>query len=374
MIPFNKPHLTGKEFEYIAKAMESGKISGNGLFTKKCHAFFKQVYNFGDCLLTTSCTDALEMAALLLELKPGDEVILPSFSFVSTANAFMLRGANIIFADSSAEHPNIDPDCVEKCITEATKAIVIVHYAGMACDMDKLMSISKKHNVPLIEDAAQAIHAYYKGKPLGSFGDMATFSFHETKNVLSGEGGLLVMNNKKYIERAEILWEKGTNRASFYRGEVEEYNWLDLGSSYLPSELTAAFLYAQLEHVEEVTAMRLAYWQYYNDHLVDLEQEGKIKLPKIPSKSSNNGHIFYIICSSLEERKRLIAFLYDNGIMAVFHYLPLHKSPYYLREHKNQELPNAQHYGDCLLRLPLFYEITEEHLQYICSKIKEFYR
>ena len=367
-IPYNKPYLTGKETEYITEAVYSGKISGNGNFTKKCHEFFKNNYGFKHCLLTNSCTDALEMIALLLELKERDEVIMPSYTFVSTANAFMLRGAKIKFADSLPDHPNIDPIQIEKLISPNTKAIIVVHYAGMACKMDEIMEIAKKHAIPVIEDAAQAIDTYYNGRALGSIGDMSTFSFHETKNIISGEGGMLVINNEKYKSRSEILWEKGTNRAAFFRGEVAKYNWVDLGSSFLPSEVTAAFLYAQLENLNDIENRRKEIWNLYNDSLKDI-----IETPNIPSGSGNNAHIFYIICKSLDERTALIQHLKGHGVLAVFHYLPLHESPFYLQSGDKSDLPNATKYANCLLRLPLFYELTDEQVLFICEKIKEFY-
>ena len=335
-IPYNKPYLTGKETDYITQAVYSGKISGNGDFTKKCHAFFQEKYGFQNCLLTNSCTDALEMTALLLDLQPEDEVIMPSYTFVSTANAYMLRGAKIVFADSLPNHPNIDPSKIEDLITPKTRAIVAVHYAGMACEMDELLAISKKHNIALIEDAAQAIDTTYKGKPLGGIGDMSTFSFHETKNIISGEGGMLVINNQKYKKRAEILWEKGTNRAAFFRGEVAKYNWVDLGSSYLPSEVTAAFLYAQLENLDDIERRRREVWNRYKENL-----NTTVDTISIPENSTNNAHIFYVLCKDLEERTALINHLKANDILAVFHYLPLHQSEFYLGGKKAESLPNA---------------------------------
>jgi len=372
-IPFNKPYLTGKETHYIYQAVNSGKISGDGIFTKKCHAFFENKFGFNKTLLTTSCTDALEMAAMLINIQAGDEIIAPSFTFVSTVNAFVLRGANIIFADSETNTPNIDASQIEKLITSKTKAIVIVHYAGMACDMDAIMAIAEKYDIYVIEDAAQAIDSYYKGKPLGSIGDFATFSFHETKNIIAGEGGMLVINNDKFIERAEIIREKGTNRSSFFRGEVDKYGWVDIGSSFLPSDIIAAFLYAQLENLEDIQLKRKQIWNTYYEGLIELENKSLVTLPKIPVYASNNAHMFYLTCHSLEERTRLILHLKENDIYSVFHYLSLHKSPYYIDQYNGEELINADKYSDCLVRLPLFYELTDNEINYIIHKINLFY-
>lgn len=373
MIPFNKPYLSGNELKYIQEAVFSGKISGNGVFTKKCHDFFQQQFSFTNCLLTTSCTDALEMAAILCGIEPGDEVIMPSYTFVSTANAFVLRGAKIIFADSSAENPNLDVEKLGSLITPKTKAIVPVHYAGLACDMDAIMSIANKNGLMVVEDAAQAIDSFYKGKPLGSIGHLSAFSFHETKNIISGEGGMLVVNNSKYIHRAEIIWEKGTNRAEFFRGEVNKYGWVDIGSSFLPSEVVAAFLMAQLESLERIQNRRKEIWDLYHSGLNELEVKGRLKLPFIPEYATNNAHLFYLICSSLDERSRLIEHLKKNDILAVFHYLSLHQSPYYKALHDGRVLTNADNYSDCLVRLPLFYELTNEQVEFIIEKIKIFF-
>lgn len=373
MIPFNKPYLSGNELKYIQEAVYSGKISGNGVFTKKCHAFFQQQYQFNKCLLTTSCTDALEMAAILCKIEPGDEVIMPSFTFVSTANAFVLRGAKIVFADSSAENPNLDVDKLGSLITPKTKAIVPVHYAGVACDMDGIMNIAEKNNLLVIEDAAQAIDSYYKGRPLGSIGQLSAFSFHETKNIISGEGGMMVINNTKFNHRAEIIWEKGTNRAEFFRGEVDKYGWVDIGSSFLPSEVVAAFLMAQLESLTRIQNRRKEIWNLYHAGLKELEIKGQLKLPVIPDYATNNAHLFYLICSSLDERSRLIDHLKKNDILAVFHYLSLHQSPFYQKLHDGRGLPSADYYSDCLVRLPLFYELTNEQVEYIIEKITEFF-
>jgi dTDP-4-amino-4,6-dideoxygalactose transaminase len=373
MIPFNKPYLTGKEAHYLYQAVLSGKISGDGVFSKKCHAFFENKYGFKKALLTTSCTDALEMAAILIDIQPGDEVIAPSYTFVSTVNAFVLRGAKIIFTDSCKETPNMDVSKIEKLITGKTKAIVLVHYAGIACDMDAIMALAQKYNLYVIEDAAQAIDSYYKDRPLGSIGHMAAFSFHETKNIISGEGGLLAINEEKFSKRAEIIREKGTNRSAFFRGEIDKYGWVDIGSSFLPSDIIAAFLYAQIENLENIQERRKSIWQRYRDGLASLEEAGKIKLPVIPQYATNNAHMFYIVCSSGDERSELISMLKSEGINAVFHYLSLHKSPYYADKYNGEELPNADHYSECLVRLPFYYELTEDQQNKIISKIKEFY-
>jgi dTDP-4-amino-4,6-dideoxygalactose transaminase len=313
------------------------------------------------------------MAAILAEIRPGDEVILPSYTFVSTANAFVLRGANLQFADSLPDVPNIDPLEIEKLITPKTKAIVVVHYGGVACMMDEIMAIAAKHNLLVIEDAAQAIDSFYKGRALGSIGHFSAFSFHETKNVISGEGGMIVLNRKEYIPRAEIIREKGTNRTAFFRGEVDKYNWVDIGSSFLPSEITAAFLFAQLEHLEQIQAKRKILWNLYYSLLVPLEKRGLLMLPVIPEFASNNAHLFYIRLNSLDERTRVADYLKKNGILAVFHYLSLHKSPFYKHRYTKRDLPNSNLFSDTLLRLPMYYELSENDLRFIVAKIKEFY-
>lgn len=368
MIPFNKPYLTGKETEYIEESVKSGKISGNGIFTKKCQDFFEANYNIKKALLTTSCTDALEMAAILINLQEGDEVIMPSYTFVSTANAFVLRGAKIIFADSMSNHPNIDASKIEALITSKTKAIVPVHYAGVACDMDTIMDLAKKHNLFVIEDAAQAIDSYFIGKDgvkkaLGSIGHLAAFSFHETKNIIAGEGGLLAINDEQFINRAEIIWEKGTNRSSFFRGEVDKYGWVDIGSSFLPSEIIAAFLWAQLENLEKIQTKRKDIWNDYFSKLNDWAKENEIRLPELPSYATNNAHMFYLVCKNLEQRTQFIEKLKADGIMAVFHYISLHKSPFYQDKHDARELPETDNFTDTLVRLPLFYELSNNGQQ-----------
>ena len=373
MIPYNKPYLTGKETKYIEEAVASGKISGNGKHTRLCQSFLEERYSFKKWLLTTSCTDALEMAAILVNIQPGDEVIMPSYTFVSTANAFVLRGAKIIFDDSNEENPNLDVSRIEKLITEKTKAIVIVHYAGIACDMDVIMQISKKYKLFVIEDAAQAIESFYKNRALGSIGHLAAFSFHETKNIISGEGGLLAINDEQFMKRAEVIWEKGTNRSAFFRGEVDKYGWIDIGSSFLHSEVTAAFLWAQLEQLENIQKCRKQIWSAYKSGLKELEQKRKISLPKIPDYATNNAHLFYVLCKTETERSDLIKFLRDNNIHAVFHYLCLHESPFYREKHDDRDLPNSNNYSEVLLRLPLFYELKQEQVEYITAKINDFY-
>lgn len=374
MIPFNKPFLTGKEAHYMYQAVYTGKLSGNGEFTKKCQKFFEEKYGFKKALLTTSCTDALEMCAILCDVQPGDEVIVPSYTFVSSALAFVRQGAKIIFADSMASNPNIDAEKLEALITPKTKVIVPVHYAGVACDMDRIMEIANKHNILVVEDAAQAIDSYYKGRPLGSIGHMSAFSFHETKNIIAGEGGLLAINDERFIRRAEIIWEKGTNRSEFFRGEVNKYGWVDTGSSFLPSEVIAAFLWAQLENMELIQSRRKVIWEQYHEGLRELEEKGLIRLPEIPAYSTNNAHMFYLVCSSLEERTALIKHLKDNGILAVFHYLSLHLSNYYTKNNHNiPNLPECDRYADCLVRLPMYYELSSDNVKVIIEKIIMFY-
>jgi dTDP-4-amino-4,6-dideoxygalactose transaminase len=373
MITFNKPYLTGKETDYIKDAVSNLKISGDGIYTKKCHELFCKKYGFKKVLLTTSCTDALEMAAILLDIKEGDEVIAPSYTFVSTVNAFVLRGAKIIFIDSSPENPNMDVRAIESKITPRTKVILPVHYAGIACDMEAIMKLAEKHNLFVVEDAAQAIDAYYKGKPLGTIGHLSAFSFHETKNIISGEGGMLVINDDRFVQRAEIIREKGTNRSAFFRGEVDKYGWVDIGSSFLPSDIIAAFLYAQLENVDQIQQRRKAIWELYRAGLAPLGKAGKIRLPFIPEYASNNAHMFYVICASLEERTQLVKYLKDNGIHAVFHYLSLHKSPYYTSRYEGAELPYSDLYSDTLLRLPFYYELADGQVKTIVDAIVSFY-
>lgn len=371
-IPFNKPYLTGKETSYIEKAVMSGKISGNGMYTQKCQSFFEEEYGFKKTLLTTSCTDALEMCAILLNIQEGDEVIIPSYTFVSTANAFVLRGANIIFADSSSDHPNMDAQKVEALITEKTKAIVVVHYAGFSCDMDVILELANKYDLYVVEDAAQAIDSYYKGRPLGSLGHLSTFSFHETKNIQCGEGGMLAINDTQFVDRAEIIWEKGTNRSAFFRGEIDKYGWVDIGSSFLPSEVTSAFLWAQLEQLKRIQDQRKHIWNFYFEKLSSLTKHG-VMLPNIPTYGTNNAHMFYLVCSNPEERSELIQYLKKADVYSVFHYLSLHKSPFFKDKYSGEELTNSDLYTERLVRLPMFFELTDENLEMITRNILEFY-
>jgi dTDP-4-amino-4,6-dideoxygalactose transaminase len=372
-IPFNKPYLTGKETDYIKLAVESGKISGNGMYTKKCHSFFHSRFGLKKCLLTTSCTDALEMAAILCNLKQGDEVILPAFTFVSTANAFILRGAKPVFVDSRADHPGIDESKIEELITSRTKAIIPVHYAGVACDMDIIMDIANRFQIIVVEDAAQAVDSGYKGGPLGGIGQLGCFSFHETKNIQCGEGGMLSVNDEAFFKRAEIIWEKGTNRTDFFRGEVNKYEWVDIGSSFLPSEIIAGFLFAQIENLDLIQVRRKQVWKQYYDRLKPLEEKGYLRLPFIPDYASNNAHMLYIVLNNLSDREEIISHLKKAGVMAVFHYLSLHTSSYYKLKHDGRILKNSDHYSDCLLRLPMYYEITNSQVDFICDRINDFF-
>lgn len=372
MIPFNKPYLTGKEMHYIYQAVYSGKISGNGMFTRKCQEFFEQRYGFKKALLTTSCTDALEMCAMLIGIEPGDEVIVPSYTFVSTALAFVRQGAKIVFADSQANHPNMDAGKIESLVTPRTKAIVVVHYAGMACDMDTIMAVARKHRLFVIEDAAQAIESFYTGsdgirKPLGSIGHLAAFSFHETKNINSGEGGLLAINDPAFARRAEIIWEKGTNRAEFFRGEVNKYGWVDTGSSFLPSEIIAAYLWAQLENLEEIQQKRINIWNQYFEALREWCNIKNIGMPVVPEYATCNGHMFYLVFENIDQRQKVIDRFKSNGILAVFHYLSLHNSSFYKNRHDGRTLSNSDRFSDCLLRLPLFFELHDDQVDTIVS-------
>ncbi|WP_192349218.1 dTDP-4-amino-4,6-dideoxygalactose transaminase [Algoriphagus sp. Y33] len=398
-IPFNKPYLSGNELRYIEEAIALGKISGNGEFTRRCQEFFQIRYGFRKCLLTTSCTDALEMAAILLDIRPGDEVIMPSYTFVSTANAFVLRGARIVFVDSCSDRPNLDEARIEEFITPRTKAIVAVHYAGVACEMDVIMDIAGRHNLFVVEDAAQAIDSYFKGKALGSIGHLGTMSFHETKNIQCGEGGMLMINDPGMIKRAERIWEKGTDRVAFFRGEVDKYGWVDIGSSFMPSELNAAYLWAQLENLDKIQERRKAIWNDYarvfsgdidvpnvlNSDYIEVFKSLKLKIENLDSSlrggfladeaiTNNeplsilhstfpaNHHLFYLLFPSLASRTAYTAALNEKGILAVFHYQSLHRSAYAKKYFPNQcqrELLNSDRYSDCLLRLPLFYELPE---------------
>ena len=380
-IPFNKPHLTGKEAHYMYEAVYECKLSGNGKFTKRCQQWFQERYGFRKTLLTTSGTDALEMCAMLCNLQPDDEVIIPSYTFVSTALAFLREGAKVVFADSMQRNPNIDADTLESLVTPRTRVIVPVHYAGVACNMDAIMAVAKKHNLLVVEDAAQAIDSYYQSpitnhqSPLGGISHLAAFSFHETKNITAGgEGGLLVVNDERFVRRAEILWEKGTNRAEFFRGEVNKYGWVDKGSSFLPSEVNAAFLWAQLENIEDIQSKRKALWQRYWERLQPLAAKGLFSLPDIPDYATNNAHMFYLVLPNLEARTGLIAHLREQGAQAVFHYLSLHSSPYYHTRHDGRALPECDRYADCLVRLPLYYDLSLEQVDHICEAIATYYR
>lgn len=373
MVHFNQPYMAGEEFQNIINGAMAGQISGNGLFTKRCHKFFEERYKIKKALMTTSCTDALEMAALLAGIGEGDEVIVPSFTFVSTANVFATRGAKVVFADVMHDTPNIDANEIEKLITDKTKAIVVVHYAGMACEMDKILDIAKKNNLFVIEDAAQAIESAFQGKQLGTIGDYGAFSFHETKNVMCGEGGLCMVNIEENAERAEIIWEKGTNRAAFHRGEVSKYQWVDLGSSFLPSDIMAAILYAQLMKIDTIQKMRKEVWRKYYDRLRPMEKKGEVYLPVIPDYAENNGHMFYIVTKNREERDKLLFHLNVNGVMAVTHYLPLHLSQYYKNKHDGRELPNTVKFSDCLIRLPFYNVLSEEQIDFVTEKVNYFY-
>ena len=368
-IPFNKPHLTGKEAHYMYQAVYNGKLSGNGEFTKRCQHFFEEKYGFNKCLLTTSCTDALEMAAMLCDIQPGDEVIVPSYTFVSSALAFVRAGAKIVFVDSMKRNPNINAEQIESLITPKTKVIVPVHYAGVACDMYRIMEIAEKHHLLVVEDAAQAIDSYYKGRPLGTIGHLSAFSFHETKNIISGEGGMLGINDERFIRRAEILWEKGTNRAEFFRGEVNKYGWCDIGSSFLPSEVVAAFLWAQLEHLDDIQNKRKLLWNKYYELLKPFADQGRFGLPDIPDYATNNAHMFYLVCNGLAERTALIKKLKGNDILAVFHYLSLHSSEYYKDKHDGRLLSECDRYADCLVRLPMYYDLDVEDVERICEEL-----
>lgn len=379
-IPFNKPYATGNETTYILDSIKSGKISGDGKYTKFCHNFFQEKLGFKKVLLTTSCTDALEMAAILINIKPGDEVIMPSYTFVSTANAFVLRGAKIVFVDSRKDHPGIDEDLIESYITDKTKAIVPVHYAGVSCDMNKIMDIAERYNLFVIEDAAQAIDSYFvdesgNKRHLGTIGHLGAFSFHETKNLISGEGGMLVINDNQFSHRAEIIREKGTNRSSFFRGEVNKYGWVDVGSSFLPSDIIAAFLFAQLERMREIQNKRVQIWNNYSNAFNGvLNTKYNVQLPFIPDFASNNGHMYYLVLSNEKERDDLIAFLKARNIMAVFHYLSLNKSEFCSGYEIPEDLQYSDLYSNRLLRLPLYFELGREEQNFIIDSIFEFYK
>lgn len=373
-LPFHKPYFAGNESTYLAKAMSNLQLSGDGQFTKKCHVWFEENLRVNKALLTTSCTHALEMMAILLDIQEGDEVIMPSYTFVSTANAFALRGGKIVFVDIRPDTMNIDEHKIEEAITAKTKAIVAVHYAGVACEMDTIIEIAKKHNLYVVEDAAQGITSTYRGKTLGTIGDLGTYSFHDTKNITCGEGGVLLINNPAFSERAEIIREKGTNRSQFFRGQIDKYSWKDIGSSYLPSELNAAILLAQLEMLEKIQTKRHAIWSLYNELLQPLYDKKIIQLPQIPDECGHNAHIFFFKVKDLDEREKLLNHLKQNGIGAVFHYVPLHSSDAGIkfgRFHGLDEFTTNE--SEKLVRLPLYFDMDNDDIVFICSKIKEYY-
>jgi dTDP-4-amino-4,6-dideoxygalactose transaminase len=357
--------LAPESLTFIQEAIESGKTAGNGPFTRKCQSFFKQRYGFRSVLMTHSCTAALEMSALLLDIGPGDEVIMPSYTFVSTANAFVLRGAKVVFADLEPLTPNIDPQSVASLVTSRTKAIVVVHYAGIACNMSAIMKIAEQYGIWVVEDAAQTVDAYYQGRPLGSIGHLAAFSFHETKNIACGEGGMLVINEERFVERAEILWEKGTNRNAFLQGQTDKYTWVDMGSSFLMSELSAALLWAQLQHLDEIQSERKKIWSAYFDALSAID----VELPVVPADALHNAHIFYVVAKSRLERDTWIEQLKQQGIPAYFHYLPLHNSPYFASQYNGHSLPNTERFADGLLRFPLYVDLEKTIIEQIANTL-----
>lgn len=372
-IIFNKPYITGNEFKYVKKAIDSGHIAGNGKFSKKVENFFNINFGFRSSFVTTSCTDALEMSAILSNLSTQSEVIIPSYTFVSSANAFALRGAKIIFADSEKNTPNIDVSKISRLVSNKTKAILVMHYGGIACDMDPILELAKKNNLLVIEDAAQSINSYYKGAPLGSIGNFGTLSFHQTKNIVCGEGGLLIVNDKSFSKRAEIIYEKGTNRTQFMRGEIEKYGWVDIGSSFLASDIISAFLFAQLQKIETIQKMRLKIWNQYNNNLMDLLNINPLMLPFIPKYATNNAHVFYILCNNSNERKNLIKYLNKNGVNATFHYSALHKSQFFKNSYKGENLNESIKWSSCLLRLPIYPNLKLSDVDYISSLILKFY-
>ncbi len=375
MINFNVPPYVDKAADYIQECVKNQKICGDGVYTQKCNEWIEEKTGTTKCLLTTSCTHATELAALLAEIKPGDEVIMPSYTFVSTADAFVLRGATPVFVDIRPDTMNIDENLIEAAITEKTRAIVPVHYAGVSCEMDTIMDIAKRHNLVVIEDAAQGIMSTYKGKALGTIGDFGCFSFHETKNYSMGEGGALLIQHEKNVEEAEIIREKGTNRSKFYRGQIDKYTWVNYGSSYLPSDMNAAYLYAQLEIADEINDARLACWNRYYENLSELAESGKIELPFVPENCVHNAHMFYIKAKDIEERTALIDYLMENGAHSVFHYIPLHTAPAgkkFGRFHGEDNYTTKE--SERLLRLPMFYGLTLEQVDYISGLVKNFYK
>jgi len=373
IIPFNKPYLPVLSIKFMIQSALSGTIAGNGKFTKLCHRFFEERFGFRKALLTTSCSDALEMAAILCNIQSGDDVILPSFTFMSTANAFLLRGANVIFADSLPDVPNIDPDEIERLITPKTKVVTVVHYSGFACEMERIMELSRKYHFMVVEDAAHALESYYKDEPLGSIGHVGAFSFHETKNLISGEGGMIAINHEPFVSRAEVIWEKGTNRAAFNRGETEKYEWIDIGSSYLPSDVVAAFLYAQIRKFRQIQRRRKWIWWEYHERLASLEEKGFLKRPFIPQYATVNGNMFYVETSDRSVRDALLNHLQKNRIQAVFHYFPLHTSPYFRDRQTVGNLPNARRFSDTILRLPFYYSLKPKEIDYIAKTIRRFF-
>lgn len=374
MINFNVPPYTGKEMDYIRECVENQKICGDGAYTRKCNGWIEERTGIEKCLLTTSCTHATELAALLADIKPGDEVIMPAYTFVSTADAFVLRGAVPVFVDIRPDTMNIDENLIEAAVTDKTKAIVPVHYAGVSCEMDKIMEIARKYHLYVIEDAAQGVMSSYKGRALGTIGDFGCFSFHETKNYSMGEGGALLIRDRKYVEDAEIIREKGTNRSKFYRGQIDKYTWVNYGSSYLPSDMNAAYLYAQLELADQINESRLACWNRYYENLKPLAEEGYIELPVVPEGCVHNAHMFYIKAKDIEERSELISFLKTREVMSVFHYIPLHTAPAgqkFGRFHGEDRYTTKE--SERLMRLPMYYGLTIEQVDYICEQVKSFY-
>jgi dTDP-4-amino-4,6-dideoxygalactose transaminase len=377
-IPFNKPFLAGDELGHIAAAVQSGHLSGNGVFTKKAQHFFESRFSIPKCLLTSSCTDALEMAAILSGVGPGDEVIIPSYTFVSSANPFILRGATVVFCDSGDIHPNLDVNNLEQHITARTKAVVAVHYAGHACDMEGLLALQQRYGFMIIEDAAQAVDNYHvngsgQKQVLGSIGAVGALSFHETKNVICGEGGALFINDVSLTARAEIIWEKGTNRSAFWRGEVDKYGWVDIGSSFLPSEVQAAFLTAQLENLERIQNKRLTILEQYTTQLASLKNLG-VQLPERPAWSTENAHMFYLVLRSGDERDAFISFLKQHDIYPAFHYQSLHRSPFFAARYRGQTLPHADRYSGCLVRLPFYFSLSDDEIMYVCETVTNFFK
>lgn len=373
-IPFNRAFIVGKELHYISQAVLNGQIKGDGPFTKKCNSWIEDKLLVHKALLTNSCTASLELAALLFNIKDGDEIIMPSYTFTSTANAFLLQGGRPVFVDIRSDTLNMDENKIEENITANTKVICPVHYAGVGCEMDEIMAIAKKHNLYVVEDAAQGMMAKYKNQYLGSIGDIGAFSFHETKNFSSGEGGAILVNRKEFVEKSEFIREKGTNRTMFFRGEVDKYTWVDIGSSFLPSEIIAAFLYAQLEHAEQITGKRLEIWDHYYNELKYLEEKGILKLPFIPDYCKHNGHMFYMVLNSVKDRDTLMAYLVKNGIGAVFHYIPLHSSPMGKRlGYKEGQLKITESVSNRLLRLPFYNELTRKDQEYVIDTVKKYF-